>query len=132
MPTACGKSYSLKVRAHNAAGWSAWHSDSGKTDACPPPPNPDLRVVHGSSRGSGMNYFRVKYTDLPRGNYVFVCQRHQDGAWGNVGGGYREPFTLEGSGTTSDLGCWYGYPGRLVRVLMVGDGQQSWVTEVPW
>ncbi|WP_435738713.1 Ig-like domain-containing protein [Cellulosimicrobium sp. PMB13] len=132
VPSACGKTYTLQARAHNSAGWSSWSGDTGKTDACPPPPNPDLRVVHGSSAGSGMNYFRVKYTDLPRGNYVFVCEDFEGGSWTLVGGGFREPFTLEGSGTTSDLGCWYGYAGNQVRVRMEGAGQQSWVTPVPW
>ncbi|MBD5785575.1 tandem-95 repeat protein [Cellulosimicrobium terreum] len=132
VPSACGKSYTLKARAKNAAGWGAWDTRSGNTDACPPPPNPELHVVHGSSAGGGMYYFRVKYTDLPRGNYVFVCEDKDSGSWTNVGGGYHEAFTLEGDGTTSDLGCWYGWAGELVRVRMEGAGQQSWVSEVPW
>lgn len=80
-----------------------------------------------------MNYFRVAYTNLPAGNYGFVCRDQQpDGSWTTIGGGYVYSFSLSGSGTTPDFGCWYGWPGRLVSVNLSGAGDQAWVTPVPW
>ncbi|RXR23569.1 fibronectin type III domain-containing protein [Oerskovia turbata] len=123
------QTHSRSAKACNAAGCSG----SSNTVTLTTDPKPNIKVVRGSSAGGGMNYFRVAYTNLPAGNYGFVCRDQQpDGSWTTIGGGYVYSFNLSGSGTTGDFGCWFGWPGRLVSVNVSGAGDQSWVTPVPW
>ncbi|ROS76723.1 Ig-like domain-containing protein [Cellulomonas sp. PhB143] len=129
-PSKYSTTFSLKVRAHNAAGWSGWTST---VSASQTPGEPSAHVVHGSlAQGYSDSYhFRVEYRNWPEGDYSFVCQDKHGSSWTDVGGGYQNPFHIGGDGTTGDLMCWYGFKGNPVRVLVNGK-VDSRVQEVPW
>ncbi|MFC8798730.1 Ig-like domain-containing protein [Promicromonospora sp. NPDC057138] len=68
------QTYTLQARAHNAAGWSAWSSATGKTD---PEPVPEFSVtssgVFAGCSNERCEYWVINWKNLGPGNHQVAC-----------------------------------------------------------
>ncbi|MFE5336399.1 Ig-like domain-containing protein [Isoptericola sp. NPDC056573] len=137
VPTGYSKTYTLQARAHNEAGWGAWTSVTGKTDA---PPQPKATVSKGNRTGvqdgcssGNCNYFKVTAKDFDGKSHRVECWSYNNpdstAGWHNIrmtgskvwttpgGPGYDVKL---GASTTVQLDCYYGYDGTQVAVVIDG------------
>ncbi|MFE5308845.1 Ig-like domain-containing protein [Isoptericola sp. NPDC056605] len=138
VPTGYSKTYTLQARAHNEAGWGAWTSVTGKTDA---PPQPKATVSKGNRTGvqdgcssGNCNYFKVTAKDFDGKSHRVECWSYNNpdstAGWHNIrmtgskvwttpgGPGYDVKL---GASTTVQLDCYYGYDGTQVAVVIDGE-----------
>jgi hypothetical protein len=95
-----------------------------------PRPNPRAWVTRGSSVSSSdcthssCAYFVVNWADFPTGNHYVECwagTNPDESGWHNIlpsNGGYNRTFGAASG--SSQLGCYYGYPGTQVAVRIDG------------
>ncbi|MFE5294360.1 Ig-like domain-containing protein [Isoptericola sp. NPDC056618] len=138
VPTGYSKSYTLQARAHNEAGWGAWESVTGRTDA---PPQPRATVSKGSRTGvqdgcssGNCNYFKVTAKDFDAGTHRIECwsgnNPDSNAGWHNIIMSGSKVWTTPGgpgfdrklgADTTIQLDCYYGYDGTQVAVVIDGE-----------
>lgn len=124
MSAGYSKSYNLKVRAHNAAGWGPWTGVKyGSTD-----PRPTVKVGKGgNAQGSpgcatsGCRLLTVQISGAePNTTFTATCNSSStSGAWGTP-----KSFTTNGSGNLSaEHWCYYGKHGEQVWITT---GKSHW------
>ncbi|WP_431803708.1 Ig-like domain-containing protein [Microbacterium sp. bgisy203] len=110
----------LEVRT-TAAGQTTTASDSAKTEAEPPPPEPRAWVSKGGSAAgqpgcssASCAYFKVTTQDFPAGEYTYKCM--VDGGQFNS---WEGPVYFPANGSTR-LECYLGGSGQPVWVVLNG------------
>ena len=137
VPKGYSKSYTLQARAHNQAGWGAWATVKGSTDA---PPQPRATVSKGGRTGvqdgcssGNCNYFKVTAKDFDGKSHRIECWSGNNPVskvgWHNIimsgdtvhtkpgGPGFDRKL---GASTTIQLPCYYGYDDTQVAVVIDG------------
>jgi hypothetical protein len=125
------QSFTLQARAHNAAGWSAWSSASGKTD---PRPAPVYRIsssgVSAGCENERCEYWQITWDNLGGGNHQVACwagDTSSDGGpsyWHDIKShaqtwnGSETKATISGNSGSKRLSCFMGrsYNGTAIGV----------------
>jgi hypothetical protein len=115
--------HTIDVRATDAANQQSTASAAATTAN---PPQPRVTVSKGGSAqgqdncsSSSCAYLVVNTQDFPAGNYQVYCYSSRDGEF--AGG---RSWDLPRNGSTQ-LGCYYGYPGDQVWVRIQGYGESE-------
>ena len=108
--------YTIRVRAQNAAGWSDWGSATVTVENPPPPPRIVRLSVGGDARGVDPNcteidcrWLVVSLQNFGPGEHRVECHNSPGGRW----------WTYYTSSSVSQE-CIMGYPGRSVWVIVDG------------
>ncbi|MFJ6651584.1 Ig-like domain-containing protein [Microbacterium sp. NPDC091313] len=115
--------HTIEVRATDAANQTSTASAAATTAN---PPQPRVTVSKGGSAqgqdncsSSSCAYLVVNTQDFPAGNYQVYCYSSRDGQF--AGG---RSWDLPRNGSTQ-MGCYYGYPGDEVWVRIQGYGDSD-------
>lgn len=120
-----GYSYTGSIDVRTTAAGQTTTARATATSGSAPPPPARAWVTRGAHRSGNMYYFRLNTSDFPAGRYTVWCYSN-DGSYEQFGGGY--PIDVPANSWV-DLGCWYGFPGRSVGVVIDGWGageQRPW------
>ncbi|MFD6138585.1 Ig-like domain-containing protein [Promicromonospora sp. NPDC060271] len=126
------QSFTLQARAHNAAGWSAWSSASGRTDARPAPV---YRVsssgVSAGCKNERCEYWMIHWDNLGPGNHQVACWAgdtshvqngpsypHDIKSHADTWNGSATKTTISGNSGSQRVSCFMGrsYNGTTVGV----------------